>query len=93
MNKVEGLLRREGGTDLEPSFNGTKLLEERVPCPESELYTPTPKLSSPRTHWLPLCRVPGWGAVEAVTSLHCAGLGLTTQLIGQDYSFIHLSGK
>ena len=48
---------------------------------------------NPRTHRLPLCRVPGWGAVEAVTSLHRGGLGLATQLISQDYCFIYLSGK
>ena len=46
-----------------------------------------------RTHRLPLRRVPGWGAVEAVTSLHRGGLGLATQLISQDYCFIYLSGK
>lgn len=102
MNKVERVLRRERGIDPGHSFNGTKLLEEF--CPEPELYTQTyckhimyrqtlliP--SNPRTHRLPLCRVPGRGAVEAVTSLHRAGFGLMTQFIGQDYGFIHLSGK
>ena len=49
-------------------------------------------LSNLRTHRLPLLRVPGWGAVEAVTSLHCAGLLLATQIISQDHCFIRLSG-
>lgn len=93
MNKVERVLRREGGTDFGHSFNGTELLEDSVPCPESELYTQIPLSGNSRTHRLPLCRVPGRGAVEAVTSLYRAGLGLTTQFISQDYGFIHLSGK
>lgn len=36
--------------------------------------------------------MPGWGAVEAVTSLHCAGLLRATQIISQDHCFIGLSG-
>lgn len=53
------------------------------------MQTQTPIL---RTHRLPLRRVPGWGTVEAVTSLHGAGLVLATQVISQDYCLIHLSG-
>lgn len=67
-------------------------MEESVPCPESLTQTQTPILSGLRTHRLPLRRVPGWGTVEAVTSLHCAGLVLATQIISQNDCFVHLSG-
>lgn len=50
-------------------------------------------LSNLRTHRLPLCRVPGWGAIEAIASLHRAGLWVATQIISEDYHFIHLSGE
>lgn len=60
-------------------------------CLESLLPSKTTFGSNFRTHQLPLRRVPGWGAIEAVAGLYCAWFGVVTQLISQDNHLVHLS--
>lgn len=89
MNKIGGVLTGKNELTLNIPLKEQNDSKRVTPCPESLMQTQT---LIPRTHRLPLCRVPGWRTVEAVTSLHSAGLVLATQVISQDYCFIHLSG-
>lgn len=62
-------------------------------CLESLLPINTAFGSTVRTHQLPLLRVPGWGAVEAVAGLYCVRFRVVTQLISKDNHLVHLSRK
>lgn len=71
----------------------TILEKKKSFCLASLLPINTALGSNARTHQLPLLRVPGWGAIEAVAGLYCVRFRVVTQLISKDNHLVHLSRK